>query len=36
VQVGVPLHFEEEHDEMTATRAIEDAVHRLAAVHFTS
>ena len=36
VQIGVPLHFEEEHDELTATRAIEDAVHRLAASHFTS
>jgi long-chain acyl-CoA synthetase len=36
VQIGAPLHFEEEHDELTATRAIEDAVHRLAARHFTS
>ena len=36
VQIGAPLHFEEEHDEVTATRAIEDAVHRLAAGHFTS
>jgi 1-acyl-sn-glycerol-3-phosphate acyltransferase len=36
VQMGAPLHFEEEHDELTATRAIEDAVHRLAARHFTS
>src|SRR5579864_136839 len=36
VQIGVPLHFEEEHDELTATQGIEDAVHRLAAGHFTS
>jgi long-chain acyl-CoA synthetase len=36
VQIGVPLHFEEVHDELTATRAIEEAVHRLAAGHFTS
>jgi 1-acyl-sn-glycerol-3-phosphate acyltransferase len=36
VQIGAPLHLEEEHDELTATRAIEEAVRRLAAGHFTS
>ena len=36
VQIGAPLHLEEEHDELTATRAIENAVHRLAAGHFNS
>ena len=36
VQIGVPLHFEEEHDELTATRAIEQAVHGLTVAHFTS
>ena len=36
VQIGAPLHFEEEHDELTATRAIENAVHRLAAGYFNS
>jgi long-chain acyl-CoA synthetase len=36
VQIGAPLHFEEERDEVTATRAIEEAVHRLAEGHFTS
>lgn len=36
VQIGPPLPLEEEHDELTATRAIEEAVRRLAAGHFTS
>jgi long-chain acyl-CoA synthetase len=36
VQIGAPLHFEEEHDELTATQGIDDAVHRLAEGHFNS
>jgi long-chain acyl-CoA synthetase len=36
VRIGAPLHFEQEHDEEAATRAIEKAIHRLAAGHFNS
>jgi len=30
VTFGAPLHFEQEHDEVAATRAIEEAIHKLA------
>lgn len=30
VTFGTPLHFEQEHDEVTATRMIEEAIHTLA------
>jgi len=36
VKIGVPLHLEQEHDEESATRAIEEVVKALAAPHFTS
>ena len=36
VRIGSPLHFEQEHDEAAVTRAIEDAIHQLAADHFNS
>jgi 1-acyl-sn-glycerol-3-phosphate acyltransferase len=30
VTFGAPLHFEQEHDEVAATRMIEEAIHELA------
>ncbi|HET9319967.1 MAG TPA: 1-acyl-sn-glycerol-3-phosphate acyltransferase, partial [Bryobacteraceae bacterium] len=36
VKIGAPLNLEQEHDEESATRAIEEAIKVLAASHFTS
>ncbi|HXI39308.1 MAG TPA: 1-acyl-sn-glycerol-3-phosphate acyltransferase, partial [Bryobacteraceae bacterium] len=36
VTIGMPLHFDDDSDEEAATRAIEDAIRRLAATHLTS
>ena len=36
VRIGAPLHFDQGHDEAAATRAIEDAIHRMAVGHLTS
>ncbi|HKW97086.1 MAG TPA: AMP-binding protein [Bryobacteraceae bacterium] len=36
VSFGRPLHFDEGYDETSATRAIEDAIVRMASDHFTS
>jgi hypothetical protein len=36
VKIGAPLRLEQEHDEESATRAIEAAIKAMAASHFTS
>jgi len=36
VTVGAPLRFNQEQDEQSATRAIEQAIAAMAASHFTS
>jgi len=36
VTIGSPLHIEDESDEEAATRAIEEAIRRMAAAHLTS
>jgi 1-acyl-sn-glycerol-3-phosphate acyltransferase len=36
IKIGAPLHFEQEHDEETAARAIEEAIRKMAGHHFTS
>ena len=36
VTIGAPLHFADESDEEAATRAIEQAIRRMATAHLTS